>query len=76
MPLLEAPGSRGTLNSDVIRGSSHPLSFSADIESRSDDPNRRQLIVVVGLGMVAISFMYVIGMNRRPGLHAGTSQAN
>lgn len=57
MPLLEAPRNGGAVNNGVLSGVSHSQSFGIDTESHLDDPNRRQQIVVVGLGMVAISFL-------------------
>lgn len=61
MPLLDGPRSAETVNTSVHHGLSvidgiDPL---AERESFSQDSNRRQKIVVVGLGMVAVAFMYV-----------------
>ncbi|KAE8401774.1 hypothetical protein BDV37DRAFT_285328 [Aspergillus pseudonomiae] len=57
MPLLEAPRNGGAANNGVLNGVSHSQNFGFDTEAHLDDPNRRQRIVVVGLGMVAISFL-------------------
>lgn len=60
MPLLDG------LRNDALPGNiSHNASHVEDLSTRdverhnSHNVNRRQKIVVVGLGMVAISFMYV-----------------
>lgn len=59
MPLLDGPRNRDGANSVVhfeVSSPSHEDSTGLDVRSNGE---RRQRIVVVGLGMVAISFMYV-----------------
>lgn len=61
MPLLEGPRNGET----VIASPHHGIEIIDGIDPSTAqgtvdrDPNRRQKIVVVGLGMVAIAFMYV-----------------
>ena len=59
MPLLDSPR-----NGETIAASSHNgiqvidgIDPTTDRAAYNQDPNRRQRIVVVGLGMVAVAFM-------------------
>ena len=61
MPLLDGPRSNETVSGNISHDVSHgqnPNNTSRDVTEHN--VNRRQKIVVVGLGMVAISFMYVV----------------
>lgn len=62
MPLLEGPGSRPAVNGSLHNGFTSPspvVESLPDPQPRQAGLNGRQRIVVVGLGMVAVSFMYV-----------------
>jgi nitrite reductase (NAD(P)H) len=62
MPLLDGPRNGETVTAGVqnaipVIDGIDPTAHAQ--ESFDHDPNRRQKIVVVGLGMVAVAFMYV-----------------
>lgn len=62
MPLLDRQGKGEAVSGGVSYSVSHTSEnyTSRHVEgTRSHSANRRQKIIVVGLGMVAISFMYV-----------------
>jgi nitrite reductase (NAD(P)H) len=61
MPLIDSSRNDDAVHSSISNGISHATVVESvrDLDYRHNDPNRRQKIVVVGLGMVAISFMYV-----------------
>jgi nitrite reductase (NAD(P)H) len=61
MPLLDGPRNGETVTASAHNGipiidGVDPTTLRGDFDQ---DPNRRQKIVVVGLGMVAVAFMYV-----------------
>lgn len=62
MPLLDALRDNDALPGSISHDASHveDINTAEDVEGHNgNNGNRRQKIVVVGLGMVAISFMYV-----------------
>lgn len=61
MPLLDGPRGAETANASAHHGLPviDGIDPTAERETFSQDSNRRQKIVVVGLGMVAVAFMYV-----------------
>lgn len=61
MPLIDGSRNNDAVHSSISNGISHARVVEPvrDLDCGRNDPNRRQKIVVVGLGMVAISFMYV-----------------
>jgi nitrite reductase (NAD(P)H) len=62
MPLIDSSRNSDAVHSSISNGIPHArVEPVGDLDYRHNDPNRRQKIVVVGLGMVAISFMYVAG---------------
>lgn len=64
MPLIDNSRSNDAVQSSICNGISHTTIIESvrDPDYRHNDPNRRQKIVIVGLGMVAISFMYVASL--------------
>jgi nitrite reductase (NAD(P)H) len=64
MPLIDGLRNNDAVHSSISNGISHARVIEPvrDLDYRHNDPNRRQKIVVVGLGMVAISFMYVASL--------------
>ncbi|PKX94084.1 nitrite reductase niiA [Aspergillus novofumigatus IBT 16806] len=59
MPLIDSSRNNDAVHSSISNGISHATVVESvrDRDYRHNDPNRRQKIVVVGLGMVAISFI-------------------
>ncbi|GIK04556.1 hypothetical protein Aspvir_008639 [Aspergillus viridinutans] len=58
MPLIDGSRNNDAVHSSISNGISHArVEPVGDLDYRHNDPNRRQKIVVVGLGMVAISFI-------------------
>lgn len=59
MPLIDNSRSNDAVQSSICNGISHTTIIESvrDPDYRHNDPNRRQKIVIVGLGMVAISFI-------------------
>ncbi|KAF7113681.1 hypothetical protein CNMCM5793_003037 [Aspergillus hiratsukae] len=58
MPLIDGPRSNDAVHNSLSNGISHAsLEPVRELDYGHNDPNRRQKIVVVGLGMVAISFI-------------------
>lgn len=63
MPLIDGPRSNDAVHNSLSNGISHAsLEPVRELDYGHNDPNRRQKIVVVGLGMVAISFMCVASL--------------
>lgn len=61
MPLLDGPGSNDTAIDSVQYGVSQAANVQSGFNAQNfqHSMSERQRIVVVGLGMVAISFMWV-----------------
>ncbi|GFF30107.1 nitrite reductase [NAD(P)H] [Aspergillus udagawae] len=58
MPLIDSSRNSDAVHSSISNGIPHArVEPVGDLDYRHNDPNRRQKIVVVGLGMVAISFI-------------------
>ncbi|RHZ52030.1 nitrite reductase niiA [Aspergillus thermomutatus] len=59
MPLIDSSRNNDAVHSSISNGISYARVIEpvGDLDHRQNDPNRRQKIVVVGLGMVAISFI-------------------
>ncbi|KAH1572434.1 hypothetical protein KXW50_006292 [Aspergillus fumigatus] len=59
MPLIDNSRSNDAVQSSICNGISHMTIIESvrDPDYRHNNPNRRQKIVIVGLGMVAISFI-------------------